>query len=184
MRCYTQGASMSGSATSDEVKNILVNWGEGPQKIAAATIKKYGVPDEATDSCLVWGPRGVWNKIICHRIPIAHNWPVPHIDVLEQQVNYQYPLNRYNDVVMFDGSIVPQRTNGVISSRCDSEGGNYLALNLAHEIATNRRAWQDCRTFYERVIKNAMNGIPHPYMTGFVFTPATSPQGDPDHRAF
>jgi hypothetical protein len=188
MRCFQLGAGTSGgtsgSASTGAVKDIVSNWVGRSRDVASAMIKKYGVPDEATDSRLIWGPRGVWNEIVVYREPVFHNWPTPHVDVLEQSVNYQYPLDRYDDVVMFDGSVSAERTKGVLKARCDSEAGNYLALNLAHEIATNRRAWQDCREFYEQVMMNASKGLTHSYLTGLIFTPAATPQGDPDNKVF
>lgn len=182
MRCFTLGAGMSGGATVDSVKQIISNWPEASQKAATATIKKYGVPDDACDSQIMWGPREPWHQIIVYQTPIPHNWPSPHLDVLEQAVNFQYPLDKYDDMVLFDGSVFAERTRGRLAARCGSEPPNFLALNLAYEIATDRRAWQDARMFYERAIANWKKGMTHPYLTGLIFQPSPHFVGDPDTR--
>ncbi len=54
----------------------------------------------------------------------------------------------YDDLAMYDGSVVLERTSGEISARCDKEGANFLALNLAHDIVTGKRSVQDARKMY------------------------------------
>lgn len=182
MRCYTLGGGMSGGVSVDSVKQIISNWDERPRQVASETIKKYGVPDDACDSRLIWGPRGWWHEIICYRTPVPHNWPMPHMDLLEQAINYQYPLDKYDEMTLFDGSVFAERTKGRLAARCDMEAANFLAINLAYEIATDRRAWQDARLFYERAVANYKKGMTHPYMTGLIFRPSQKFVGDPDNR--
>ena len=40
------------------INKIISDWPEKPQEVAQKTIEKYGQPDEATDSMLIWHNTG------------------------------------------------------------------------------------------------------------------------------
>jgi hypothetical protein len=41
-----------------------------------------------------------------------HKFPQPHNDVLQQTIDYRVPVDKYADLVRFDGSAVAERTKG------------------------------------------------------------------------
>jgi hypothetical protein len=92
-------------------------------------------------------------------------------------------LQGARDHVRRVGAVRPQRGvrayRGRGAARCDLEGANVLALNLAHEIATGKRGVQDARTAYGEQITAMKAGRPAPYTERLVFTPPTN-AGDPD----
>jgi transposase len=49
-----------------------------PKEGARNMIKKYGLPNEATPSMLIWYNNGPWNKTIVHKEAIPHIFPKPH----------------------------------------------------------------------------------------------------------
>ncbi len=51
-----------------------------------------------------------------------------HTDLLEQFIDYKVPLDKYDDLAKFDGSVGVNRTKGELSARCDAEAHNLLAL--------------------------------------------------------
>lgn len=133
------------------VEPIISSWGETPQKVARKMLDKYGPPNEATPSRLIWFDNGPWKRTIIYRDEVPHNFPKPHTDMLEQFVNYRVPPEKFSEIAKYDGSVVPERTKGEMSARCDMEEMNFLALNLAHEIATGERDAEDARrTFAEQ----------------------------------
>src|SRR5919106_1419851 len=86
-----------------------------------------------------------------------------------------------DELIRYDGSIILERTKGEIAARCDKEEANFLAINLAHEIATGKRSVDEARRFYAESIQTMMKtGKPNEYLQGFRFTPPTGDQGDPD----
>jgi hypothetical protein len=50
------------------------------------------------------------------------------------------PPDKFDELAEYDGSVIVERTKGEIAARCDLEGANFLALNLAHEIVTGKRS--------------------------------------------
>ena len=75
-------------------------------------IKKYGDPQEATVSRLIWYNNGRWKRTIVHQDAVPHHFPTTHPDFLEQVINYKTPLDKFDDIAKFDGSTYPDRTKG------------------------------------------------------------------------
>lgn len=159
---------------------LTADWHPAANEAALSMMDKYGAPDGMTDQMLVWGASGPWKRIIVYREAVQHDFPMPHPDVLEQFIDYRAPLDRYDDLAMYDGSVIVERTKGEMSARCDKEGANFLALNLANEIATGQRTVDDARRMYGEQIKAMKAGQPAPYTERLMFTPPPS-GNDSDH---
>ncbi len=99
---------------------------------------------------------------------------------MQQWIDYKAPAERYDDLAMYDGSVVSERTAGEISARCDKEGANFLALNLANDIVTGKRAVDDARKMYGEQIMAMKAKRPAPYTEKLLFQ-VPSGTGDPDH---
>jgi hypothetical protein len=97
---------------------------------------------------LVWKNNGIWLKTIVYKKEMKHAFPELHSDVLEQWINYRVPLNNYDELAFYDGSISVNRTNGTISARCDKEAMNILAINLAYDIIKNNKNVEQARKDY------------------------------------
>jgi short-subunit dehydrogenase len=151
------------------VETVLESWGDIPQKAARRTINRYGLPNEATPSRLIWFDNGPWKRTIVYRDEVPHNFPKPHTDVLEQFVDYRVPVERVSDLARYDGSVIVERTKGEVSARCDMEEMNFLALNLMHEIATSNRTVDDARRTYAETATAFMMGKESPYTDGLQF---------------
>ncbi|MBW3571302.1 MAG: hypothetical protein KY467_09360 [Gemmatimonadetes bacterium] len=174
----TPGTAM-GAAMGQPASAVIAGWPQTSREVAQTIIQKYGAPSEATASMLVWHNNGPWKRTIVYRDTVPHHFPMPHPDLLEQVVDYRAPLDRYDDLAMYDGSVIVERTKGEISARCDKEGANFLALNLANEIATGRRTVEDARRMYGEQVTMMKNGQMTPYTSGLMFTPPPS-GNDPD----
>ena len=173
--CSTTGTMTSGSAES-----MIAGWPATPQEVARKTMAKYGRPNEATPTMLVWHNNGPWKRTIIYRDEVQHDFPKPHTDLLEQFIDYQVPLGKYDDLARYDGSVVAERTKGEISARCDKEEMNFLALNLANDVATGRRSVDDARRFYAETAMAAMNGDMRPYTQRLQFDVRSTGTADPD----
>ena len=87
------------------------------------------------------------------------------------------PPDKFDELTEYDGSVIVERTKGEIAARCDLEGANFLALNLANEIVTGKRSVNDARKFYAEAIRD----MKHPeYMQGLLFQASRAEAGDPD----
>ena len=83
---------------------------------------KYGASDEATASLLLWHNNDPWRRTAAYREEAQHNFPAPHRDVLEQFIPYRVPVDKFDDLAAFDGSVLVDRTKGLMSARCAGEG--------------------------------------------------------------
>jgi hypothetical protein len=156
---------------SQNAEQIIDTWPMAAKKAAQAVIKKYGQPNEATGTQLIWNNNGPWKRTIVYKEEVDHSFPMAHKDVLEQFINYKVPTDKYDDLAMFDGSVIAERTKGELSARCDKEEANFLALNLANEVATGKRSVDDARKFYGATIMAMMKeGKSSPYLEKLQFS--------------
>lgn len=158
----------------------IENWPAKSQEAARFMIDKYGVPNEQTPTTLVWYATGPWKRTILSKEEVPHSFPKPHTDLLEQFIDYRVPVDKYDELAAYDGSVIVERTKGEISARCDKEAMNFLALNLANEIVTGARTVQQARDEYGKQAMAFMNNQPAPHTTGLHFNVPRSGTADPD----
>ncbi|MDQ3264220.1 MAG: hypothetical protein M3Y59_11245 [Myxococcota bacterium] len=146
------------------------DWPEKTQGVIATTIDKYGPPHGQTDGMLVWNDIGPWQKTVIFKEEVDHDFPMPHKDVMEQTIAYQVPVDKFDDLAAYDGSVIAERTKGVLSARCDKEAANFLAINLANDVATGKKSVAHARKHYADAIAKLLKGEkPDPYLTGLKF---------------
>ena len=168
--------------SSKHFSSTTAQWPDDAREAAQLVIDQYGEPDEATPSCLVWHKPGPWKRIVASREVHEHHFPAPHLDSVESVINYRIPDDKAQDIYLFDGSVVVNRTEGEVSARCHDEQANFLALNLVHDIATGAKNVQQARDYYALEFLNARRKKPTPYMEKLRFTPAAASAADPDTR--
>lgn len=165
--------------TGQSPEEIIRAWPATPQKVARKMISKYGQPHEMTPTHLIWHNNGPWKMTTVYKQEIPHRFPMPHTDLLEQEINYRIPAHRFDDLATYDGSVVVERTKGTIYARCDKEEMNFLALNLAHDIVIGKRSVDNARQFYAMTAKAFMSGRSSAYTKGLLFN-ARMATADPD----
>ena len=179
-----QEATPSASPVAMEtVDQIVSAWPDVPREVAQTVMDKYGPPQEATPSRLIWFDNAPWKRTILYRDVVQHDFPIPHPDLLEQFIDYQAPLEMYDELAVYDGSVIVERTKGEISARCDKEEMNFLAINLANDVATGARTAEEARQFYAETAMAFMEGTSDPYVEGFVFEVPEGGTADPDEPA-
>jgi len=166
-------------------ESTIANWPEVSKKVAQMMMDKYGQPHGVTPHMLVWNNNGPWKMTIVSRDPVQHNFPTPHPDLLEQSINYKVPVDKYDDMAAYDGSVILERTKGEMSARCDAEGANFLAINLGNDVATGKKSTEQARAYYTQAMKTFKEtGQMDPYMKGFVFAVPSGGTEDPDMKTF
>ncbi len=154
--------------------DYLKSWPMASQMAAKEQMEKYGQPDEATLTMLVWHNNGVWKKTMISMMESKHNFPKMHTDVMEQCINYKVPLDMYDELAFFDGSVTVDRTQGTLAARCDKEENNLLALNLAHDVITKKKTVDEAREAYGKIVSDAMKGQKSDYMKKLMFSADSS----------
>ena len=166
------------------VNQIIASWPEASRMAATDMIEKYGQPQEITASMLMWKNNGSWKWTKVTRETTKHDFPISHPDLLEQAINYRAPIEKYDDLARYDGSVIVERTKGEMSARCDKEGANFLAINLGNDVATGKKSAEEARTYYAAAIKRFMSTKEmDPYMQKLQFQPSGQGTGDPDRAA-
>lgn len=157
---------------SASLEDHLAGWPEPSRKAAMQMRQKYGEPHGMTPDHITWRNNGPWEETIIRKDPIDHDFPMPHKDVLEQVIAYEVPTDKFDELAAYDGSVIVERTRGTMAARCDKEGANFLALNLAHDIVTGSKTVDEARQYYADAIRRFMQeGQKDPYMQELKFDP-------------
>lgn len=164
-----------------QMRSMMANWPESARMAAADMMKKYGAPQEMTATMIKWHNNGPWKYTMISNYETPHDFPMQHPDVMEQGIDYRVPAGMFDDLAAYDGSVTADRTQGMIAARCDKEGANFLALNLAHDIVTKRKNVKSARTYYAKAIAAfKKSGTMNPYMQKLQFTLPRSGTADRD----
>ncbi|WP_237167709.1 hypothetical protein [Paenibacillus yonginensis] len=175
---------MYNNAYHSVLDQILAAWPEEQKNTVHLFIRKYGMPQDFSWTKITWYNNGPWKRTVVHLQTVPHNTPTPHLDYLEQTIDYKVPVQFYDDLARFDGSLYPDRTAGEATAKCDLEAANFMALNLMHDMVTGRRTAEDARQAAVEIEKGfRLKGQYSPYATGFLF-PRQSQTADPDVSAF
>jgi hypothetical protein len=176
--------SVPTKAQENNMMPDIKSWPEASQMAAKEMMDKYGKPNETTPSMLVWYNNGPWKKTTIYNMETKHLFPIDHTDVMEQVIDHRVPTNKLSALGEFDGSVRVQRTDGEISAKCDSEGANFLALNLAHDVLTGKKTVQAARDFYTKTIKEfVLDKKPSPYMKSLQFAESKGDTGFTDKNS-
>ena len=168
---------MAGRSAQD----IVARWPVQSREAAQLVIEKYGEPDEATDSLLIWYDVGPWKRVVASREYWQHDFPAPHIDAVESVIDYRVPVEKHTPLAEFDGSVIVERTTGEVSARCHDEEANNLALNLMHDIVIGAKSVEEARRYYAHEFLAYRKGEPTPYMDDLRIGPQRGVQ-DADRR--
>lgn len=162
----------------------IKNWPEESREAAQLVIDKRGEPDETTDSMLIWRGESAspWKRVVATKTFHPHDFPAPHIDAVESYLDYRVPVEKFSELAEYDGSVICERTAGLVSARCHDEEANFLALNLMHDIVTGEKTVDEARAYYAKEFLDFRRGKPTPYMEGLRFEPSTKDEGDRDER--
>lgn len=160
-------------------QKIIENWPEAAKSAARVAIDKYGQPEFVSDTQLVWNNNGPWKRTVVFKEETEHLFPVRHKDVLLQTINYKVPVEQFDDLAQFDGSLIIDRTKGELSSRCDKEESNFLALNVANDILTGKRTVEEARRFMADTMAASMAGRTSEYTQKLLFAVSNAGTSDP-----
>jgi hypothetical protein len=182
--------SFTGKAKANENAKVIAapesdmsGWSKASVMAVDMMKKKYGEPAEKTNTMMVWNNTGQWKKTIVYAKEFKHDFPMPHTDVMQQFIDYKVPQEKFSDLAKFDGSVVCNRTNGEISARCDKEGANFLAINLANDVIKGTKDYNAARDFYARTLKEFINGGNPAYMQKLQFDVANGNTEDADKQS-
>lgn len=166
-----------------DLDKMLNEWPAASRDVGRAMIAKYGPPDGCTSDFLYWKDQAPWKWIKVLRKGIAHDWPMKHEDILEQGIAYKASADKFDDLALFDGSVIAERTKGTLAARCDKEEMNFLAINLANDVATDRRSVAEARQYYEESVAKFKRGEKVEYTQKLQFTLPMGDTGDADEPA-
>jgi len=167
-----------GTQASQTPETVVQKWPEGARATAREMISKYGQPNRFSEGALVWIDNGPWQKTVVYRNAWPHFLGRRDKDYLEQTIAYRVPTDKIEDLKRFDRRLEINESRGQLSSRSESEAMNFLALNLADEIVTEKRGVDDARDFMAKTESLAASGKSSAYTKGFLF-PNRGDSADP-----
>ncbi|MFI5360372.1 MAG: hypothetical protein ACHQ49_00260 [Elusimicrobiota bacterium] len=144
-------------------------WPERSRLAAQAMIEKYGLPTRTNESELVWYNNGPWLRTVVHRESWRGFLGTRDNDIVDQAIAYRVTADERKALERFSKRIVVDEAAGELISRSESENLNFLALNLAGEIAGGMRTVKDALKFFARTEELSKAGKSSAYLERFVF---------------
>lgn len=154
------------------VRGVVHRWAEPSARVAHRLLDEYGLPDDVTPQRLVWNGRGSWKRtVVWNRAPVYRS--LDDLNVVQQTVDYPLSPDLAARLLAFRGSLVVDLQRGELSSRAQREEVNYLTLNLADDIARERKTVEEAQASYRKILALEVSGKSSPYMSGLLFGPRT-----------
>lgn len=148
---------------SADARRVISEWPAASQRTAEAIMEKYGPPDMAVASRLVWYDNGAW------KITAVYRNPYENIDVLEQTISYTVPAEMVPALERLDLALRLSHDDRQLSVVSESEETNVLALNLADEVVREVKSPEEARAFYLKTVVEANAGKSSPYTKSLLF---------------
>lgn len=147
---------------------VIENWNPASKELAEIMLEKYGSPDKVGRKQLAWNHKGPWNRTIVYREAGDGDYP-PLTDNLRQFINYEMSTEKASAVSQLELGLEYNGKSKELSARSDSEAMNYLALNVAHEVISERMSVPQAREVYDKTLSLAVAGKSSPSMEGLRF---------------
>ncbi|UPT75570.1 MAG: hypothetical protein M0D55_07825 [Elusimicrobiota bacterium] len=78
---------------------------------------------------------------------------------------------KLGDLPRFDERVAPNPDTNELTASALDERENFLLLNLADDLVTEKRGVADAQAFRDRVLRLSAAGKSSPYLAGFLFEP-------------
>ena len=140
-----------------------LNWLERPRAMARVFLDRYGPPSVLGPDVATWYERAPWKRIAIHGRSAG--------DFLEQAVGYRPRPAAAAAIQEFGEGVSVDLVREELSARSSSEALNFLALNLADDVAKGKRTPREAREVYLRTTKLAAAGKSSPYLDKLLFAP-------------
>ncbi len=173
MNKNSMNKEQSNSAMNDKDAPDVSAWPERPRLAVKEMTAKYGAPLEVSSEAIIWHNAGPFKRIMVTKKEIPHDFPTPHMDFLEHTISYNVPIDKIDDIVLFDASTTINKTQGEMSARCDLEGHNILTHNLAVDIINGTKTVEQARKAFGEAVVADFGGKHPPYVEKLQFTPST-----------
>ncbi|MFN7115744.1 MAG: hypothetical protein ACK4TA_03040 [Saprospiraceae bacterium] len=170
---YTDTSLSTIVVTADTVsaRAIFASWNETPRLAAENIMQRYGAPSEHTPNLMIWYDNAPWHKTVVHReTRLNNNAAMNRGAILEQTIQYKVPATSTDELAQFSEQLIVDLGQGTLTARSNSEATNYLLLNLANDIVTQKKGVAEARTYYDDNL-TAQND----YTKGFVFNYQQTP---------
>lgn len=155
-------AAPARARTGPSPETLIKRWPARPRAAATLLLEKYGRPDQFDENSLAWFGNGEWKRTIVRRRTK---------DFLEQTVGYLAPQDMLPELKSFHPKLETSPVAGEMTFASESEETNRLALNLADEVATGKRAPAEARAAYLKTSRLALSGKSSPYLDRLQFEP-------------
>lgn len=149
----------------DLARRVMSPWPRVPRRMAENLMAKYGPPDAADPDRLVWNSVGYWKRATVYRSAAGRE------DFLEQTIDYKTTPAQRAELAKMDIGLTTDPAGLEVSATSEAESTNFLAVNVAAEVARGSRTPADGRDFYVKTLRLANSGKDSLYLQGLLFLP-------------
>jgi hypothetical protein len=151
------------------VERLIARWPRASRKAARAVMEKYGPPHMITHKSLLWIGNAPWKGTVVYRAGAFPASPRAERRVLRQFVAYRVPPEKAGALARLDMGVAADFAQGELAAESDTEEENFLALNMADDVVTERIGVDEARRLYAKTLSLAMSGKSSAAMQGLLF---------------
>ena len=131
-----------------ENKESLEKWEHKDAKAYAETlIEKYGEPDTASDSMILWE-----KDRISKDESIKHNFPKPHRDFVYSTMTIDIPENLMEAIAKASESIIVDQLKNEVTTRCGDIIANAITLGFVQKLVDGKIDPENTKEEYKKHI--------------------------------
>ncbi|MBI3547495.1 MAG: hypothetical protein HY078_00440 [Elusimicrobia bacterium] len=153
----------------ERARKAVAGWPAASRTVARMMIEKYGSPNSIENDVISWEGNEPWKKTSVYRAGKPSGMPPGRVNVLLQSVRYQVSPEAARAIENLGMNLSIDASQRLLSAAGESEDINFLALNLADEVATGAKTPQEAREFYVRTTALSLEGKSSPYLSGLLF---------------
>lgn len=163
---------LSAESRRDLAERVCAGWSETSRLAARLLMARYGPPDEAGLSRLIWHANGPWKRTIVRDEPRAYSGAEgADLGVIEQTVAYELTPEEAAGLAPYSRRLAIDAARMEMSSRADREEANFLRLNLADDVLRGRITVREAQNSYDRALELEASGKTSRYLLGLAFGP-------------
>ncbi len=125
-----------GIVSMETVENITADWSAMSKAAAEEIVGKYGPPNEAIPSRLIWYNNGPWKRTICYRDEVPHHFPNPHSDTLECFIDYRVPPEKFSELAQYRLSFPDDAQDDFVTFRVAEHHRDLTAFEKIDAVCT------------------------------------------------
>jgi len=156
------------------VLRLIRHWPRRSRRVAVAVMEKYGPPHMITHKSLLWIGNSPWKATVVYRAGAFGAARGKRRRALRQVIAYRVPAGKSSELERLGMGLAADSVQEELAAENDGEAENFLALNLADQVAVSGLSVDRAKDLFARTRSLEASGKKSPLTSGLVFASRAS----------